>query len=124
MNGTVWPSCRYRRNPETDDIDWHIFLNRNELFEAQERQGGWVNSPALVDSVEALSPAKDAPKPAEEHQDEQAQESENAETEQSDDLDFSGLDDDALRDIASKAGIKIGPRWGRARIEEALRSAK
>jgi hypothetical protein len=36
-------------------------------------------------------------------------------------LDFTGLSDDELREIAAKAGVKIDRRWGRARLEAALR---
>src|SRR5215471_11752863 len=38
-------------------------------------------------------------------------------------LNFDGLSDEALRDIAKEAGIRINKSWPRARIEQALRDA-
>lgn len=107
-----WPSWRYRRHEE-GHIEKRIFQNASELMNAGE---GWCASPADVDSHEALSAATGDPGGSDGHQGEEVASAPG-------ELNFSGLDDEDLRDIAERAGVRIDRRWGRARLEAALRGA-
>ena len=109
----VWPSWRYRRNPENGGMDMRVFQNLSELLNAGE---GWVTSPADIDSAEATAAALSDPGANDEHQGEEA-------ASEPGEINFAGLDDEALREIAAKAGIKVDRRWGRATLEAKLREA-
>ena len=90
-----WPSWRFRAGTD-GEIEGQIFEAADHVPEGE----GWVTSPALV-----VLPAKIT---------------QNALAEAP--ISFDGLSDDELRDIAAKAGIKVDGRWGRKRLEEALRT--
>jgi hypothetical protein len=81
--------------------------NEAQIFESPDHvppNEGWVDSPALVAPRE---------KPAAEATNSLAAGS----------LDLAALSLDDLKEIVSKAGVKIDGRWGRARIEQALKEA-
>ena len=94
-------------------MDMRVFQNLSELLNAGE---GWVTSPADVDSAEAPAAAPSDPGENDEHQGEEAASEPGA-------IDFAGLDDETLREIAAKAGVKVDRRWGRATLEAKLREA-
>jgi hypothetical protein len=131
MTKLHWPSWRFRAHPETGGLEKRVFHSQSEFMNAGE---GWVQSPADIGkspekpaeaptaakapkateaAPEAASPATEAP----------AASSETQSAKPSGPIDFEGLDDAALRDIAEKAGIKIDKRWGRRRLEDALRNS-
>lgn len=120
---SVWPSWRYRRNTETGETDGRIFQNLSELINAGE---GWCLSPADVDAQKAKEAA---PVPVSVFGEQGSAEAISAATEAPDaantpdEIDFTGLDMDALCDIAEKAGIKVDRRWGRTTLEAKLREA-
>lgn len=101
----LWPSWRYRR-AEDGGIESRIFQGPDDI-----EGEGWVDSPALIVS---------APPPVQESVEPDRVESEPQETKQ---LDFSALSKEDLVEIAEKSGTHIDKRWGRARIEAALKEA-
>lgn len=113
----VWPSYRYRKHPETGHPDKRVFNSHSELLNAGE---GWHRSPADIPSQKPSSPVLEAPAaPGEPAIVEPCANVANSPSE----IDFSGLDDAALREIAAKAGVKVDKRWGRARLEAELKGA-
>jgi hypothetical protein len=117
----VWPSWRYRRHPETGEIEKRIF---NSVSEAMNAGEGWVSSPADIDSAKALSPVLIGPEPSNEPFGRELGVEPSGPNPATGEIDFSGLDDVSLREIATNAGVKVDKRWGRARLEAELRNAK
>jgi hypothetical protein len=129
----LWPSWRYRRLPD-GGIESRIFTGPGEITGE-----GWEDSPALLSEVKAASNIEEKndgeetdgrTRPEGQHPEpEDAQRGEGREDGPGDGetgeqvLNFEGLSKEALIDIADKAGVKIDRRWGRSRIEDALRSA-
>jgi hypothetical protein len=102
-NGLIWPSWRFRR-AEDGRLEKCIFDGPHDVGK------GWVQSPALIKwgGEEDPAPAPVSEPPTED---------------QSASLDLSKLSKADLADIAEKAGVTIDKRWGRARIEQALKEA-
>ena len=93
-----WPSWRYRAGAD-GLLEGQIFEQADHVPEGK----GWVDSPALVtlpSKAGETNALVDAP------------------------IDFGGLSDDELRAIATESGVKTDKRWGRKRLEDALRNGK
>jgi hypothetical protein len=92
-----WPSWRYRAGLD-GEIEGQIFEAEHHVPEGE----GWVDSPALVTLPARPEAINSLVAP----------------------INFDGMSDDDLKEIAAKAGVKIDKRWGRKRLEDALRNAE
>lgn len=102
MSDLIWPSWRFRKG-EGGAVEKRIFNSPHDVGE------GWVQSPALIVWEDEVEPSP-APGIA-------------VVEPQSADLDLSKLSKADLVEIAAEAGVTIDKRWGRARIEQALKNA-
>lgn len=131
----LWPSWRYRRLAD-GGIESRIFNGPGEVI-----GDGWRDSPAFIDDATEISDVnstkeqengEESIRPEDGHESEGTHGAEGRQEFETGDgkerqgrevLNFDGLSKDDLIAIADKGGVKIDRRWGRDRIEAALRAA-